>query len=192
MKYLIGVLIFIFLLIFVIIKLLSGGSAPKNLPPSLISYANSDTVVRYIIDNPTQNDSTHRDIIITVGKDAATLTITGGYNGNVISSNSFTSNPNAYAAFLAGLEKSAAFTKGNTTASAQDERGYCATGNRYSYDIVDGDGKRIQHFWSTTCGTKTFKGEPNVASLLFIDSISGGWSKSLPASRSYKLSITPV
>src|SRR4051812_34231477 len=106
MKYLIGVLIFIFLLIFLIIKLLTGGSdsGSKLLPPNLITYANSDTTVRYIIDNPTQNDTTHRDIVITVGDSAATLTITGGYNGNVLSSHNFTSNPNSYAAFLAGLQ----------------------------------------------------------------------------------------
>jgi hypothetical protein len=172
MRFLIGVLVFIFILIFIIIKLLTGGSSEqKNLPPSLISYANSDTTVRYVIDNPVQNDASHRDIIVTVGKDAATLTITGGYNGNIVSTQSFTSNPNAYAAFLASLDKSANFTKGSTDTSAQDERGYCATGNRYSYDIVDGDGKRIQHFWSTSCGVKTFKGDTSVVSQLFRNQI---------------------
>jgi hypothetical protein len=168
MRYLIGVLVFIFLLIFLIIKLLSGGSGQKQpLPPSLVSYATTDTTVRYIIDNPTQNDKTHRDIIITVGQDAATLTITGGYNGNIISSRSFDSNPNSYAAFLSGLDKTGQYTKGNTDSRYVDERGYCANGNRYSYDIVNGDGKRIQHLWSTTCGVKTFKGQPEEVSRLF-------------------------
>lgn len=173
MRYLIGILVFIFLLIFLIIRLLSGGggSEQKNLPPALISYANTDTTVRYIIDNPTQNDETHRDIIITVGKDAATLTITGGYNGNIISTESFTGNPNAYAAFLASLDKSGGFTKGDNRASVQDERGYCATGNRFSYDIVDGDGKRIQHLWSTSCGVKTFKGVTGIVDQLFRNQI---------------------
>jgi hypothetical protein len=156
------------LLIFLIIKLLTGGSGQKELvPPNLISFANTDTTVRYIIDNPTQNDATHRDIIITVGRGDATLTVTGGYNGNVISSRSYPNNPNAYAAFLAGLDKSGEYTNGNSNPKFQDERGYCATGDRFSYDIVDDGGNRIQHFWSTSCSEKTFKGKSDIVNRLF-------------------------
>jgi hypothetical protein len=55
MRYLIGVILAIVVIIFVIIKLLSGGgSDTTKQAPDLISYANTDTSVRYTIDNPVQ------------------------------------------------------------------------------------------------------------------------------------------
>jgi hypothetical protein len=168
MRYLIGLVIFIFLVIFVIIKLLGGGgSEKKDLPPSLSTYANSSTTMRYTIDNPTQASETHRDVIIEVGSDVSTITVTKGYEGEVIRTASYPMNPNAYADFLLALERTGSYTVGNTDEKFKDERGYCATGNRYSYDIVDGNGSAIQHFWSTSCKQKTFRGDVKAVGRLF-------------------------
>lgn len=167
MRYLIGLVIFILLIIFLIIKLLSGGNSKPNLPPSLSSYANTSTTVRYIIDNPVQAPQNHNDIVIEVGSSNADIKITTGYDGEVVKEQSFPMTDAAYAAFLLSLQHSGGYTLGNNDPQLKDERGYCATGNRYSYDIISGDGDRIQHYWSTSCNQKTFKGLPDVVRQLF-------------------------
>lgn len=172
MKYLIGLVIFIFLIIFIIIKLLTGGSGEKpKLPPSLASYADTSTTVRYIIDNPVQATQNHHDIVIEVGSSSTDIKITQGYDGDVIKEQSFPMTEAAYDAFLRSLQHSGGYTLGNADSSLQDERGYCATGNRYSYDIVNGDGDRIQHYWSTSCNEKTFKGKADVVRDLFVSQV---------------------
>lgn len=172
MKYLIGIVVAILIIIFVIIKLLSGGSdQPMTKAQPLLHYANTNTLVRYTIDNPVQSNETHNDIIITVGKDQATLTVTQGYQGTVVRTQSYDNNQNAYANFLAALERTGGYTLGDTNKDTQDERGYCATGNRYSYDIVDGSGNLTQHLWATSCKQKTFKGSIDLVDRLFRDQI---------------------
>jgi hypothetical protein len=166
MRYLIGLVIFILLIIFLIIKLLTGGSKP-NLPPSLVSYADTATTVRYTIDNPVQAPETHNDIIIEVGSSSTDIRIMKGYDNEVVKEESFPMSTSAYATFLLSLQHSAGYTLGNTDPQLQDERGYCATGNRFSYDIIGGDGHRIQHLWSTSCKDKTFHGLPGVVRDLF-------------------------
>ncbi len=169
MRYLIGLIIAIAVIIFVIIRLLIGGGSntPQVTPATLANYADSDTTVRYSIDNPVQAGENHRDIIIVVGDSSATITVTKGYQGEVLNSESYPTSVEAYRTFLLALDHSANFTKGNSNPAYKDERGYCATGNRYSYDIVDGDGKEIQHFWSTSCKDKTFQGDVGITQQLF-------------------------
>jgi hypothetical protein len=123
--------------------------------------------VRYVIDNPVQAGDNHRDITIEVGNNAASITITKGYQNEAIKSESFPTSVEGYRTFLLALEHTADFTNGNNDEKLRDERGYCATGNRYSYDIVSGEGKQLQHYWSTTCKDKTFKGNADAASRLF-------------------------
>lgn len=173
MRYLIGLVIFILLIIFLIIKLLSGGSHKTQLPPSLVSYADTATTVRYTIDNPVQAPQTHNDIIIEVGSSSTDIKVTKGYDGEVVKEQSFPMTTSAYATFLLSLQHSAGYTLGNTDPQLQDERGYCATGDRYSYDIIAGDGHRIQHLWSTSCKDKTFRGLPDVVRELFTAQVPG-------------------
>ena len=168
MRYLIGLLVFIFIIIFVIVKLLTGGSSEKPaLPPSLASYASTQTTVRYTIDNPVQAGQNHRDVVIEVGNTSAIITITKGYQGEVLKTKNYPMSEDAYADFLLALDRTGNFTVGNSDKSVQDQRGYCANGDRFSYDIVKADGSLIQHYWSTSCAEKTFRGKPDVVQQLF-------------------------
>jgi hypothetical protein len=167
MRYLIGLVIFIFLIIFLIIKLLSGGGNKPDLPPNLASYAHTATTVRYTIDNPVQAPQNHNDIVIEVGSSSADIKITSGYNGDIVKQQSFPMTDSAYENFLLSLDHSGGYTLGDNNSALKDERGYCANGNRFIYDIVSGDGSLIQHYWSTSCKEKTFKGLPDVVSRLF-------------------------
>ncbi len=168
MKFLIGVVITIVLLIFIIIKLLTGGSGSKAPAPlNLASYASTATTVRYTIDGPVSAPQTHNDIIIEVGSSSTDIKITKGYDGEVIKEQSFPMTESAYSTFLLALQKSAGYNLGNSNKKFQDQRGACATGNRFIYEVISGEGDTLQHFWSTSCKDKTFKGLPDVVRQLF-------------------------
>lgn len=169
MRYLIGLLVIIAVMIFIIIRLLAGGSSgPEPLPRDLTSYANTSTVVRMTIDNPVQATSAHRVIQITVGRDATDFTLFQGYERSVLNQKTYPMTTTAYAAFLRSLQFSGRFNDGNDDPALKDERGYCALGDRYVFEIIDDSGEVLQHFWATSCGEKTFKGEEEVVESLFM------------------------
>lgn len=165
MKYLIGLLIALGLIIFIIVKFVFGGGTPP--PPPLSSYYDTGTEVRMIIKNPTQASSKHEEIQITVGRRLATLTIFRGYQYSIIKTKSFLMNDASYRDFLRGLQISGQFMKGDTKAKYRDDSGYCALGLHYVYEIVDPVGNVTQKLWSTSCGVKTFGGDADTVQQLF-------------------------
>ena len=173
MRYLIGLILSIAVIVFIIIKLLGGGggSTVSVTPKSLASYATSDVTVRYTIDNPVQAAQTHNDVSIDVGNAQAVMTVTRGYDGEVVRTKSYPMSVTAYETFLLSLDRTGNFTSGNTDPALLDERGFCANGNRYLYEIIGSDGAAIQHFWSTSCGVKTFRGDSKEVERLFVNQI---------------------
>jgi hypothetical protein len=168
MKYLIGLLIAIVVIIFIIIKLLTGGGGGVVQKPAPLSdYADTDTTMRYTVQNPTQATETHREIQITVGQDSSEIVIYKGYNGSVLSRKTYPMTEAAYRDFLRGLMISGDYTNGNPDKALRDESGYCAAGDRFVYEIVDGSGDVKQHFWSTSCGEKTFRGNIPIVQSMF-------------------------
>jgi hypothetical protein len=168
MRYLIGLLITIAVIIFIIIRLLAGGggdNAPKA--QQLAELAATDTKVRLTIENPVQATETHREIEITVGRNSADFVLYRGYENDTIRSKTYGMNETSYADFLRSLQLSGKYTEGSNDASLRDERGYCATGTRYVYEIIDENNSVTQHYWSTSCGPKTFGGDAEVVQNLF-------------------------
>lgn len=173
-RYIVGFLLAVGLIIIVIvliIKALTGG--PKNQAPSvqdITSFANTSTTVQFTIDSPVTASQNHKDIIINVGNAQADLRVTQGYEGQTIREKSYPMNANAYTVFLKALDYNG-FTKGNNDASLQDERGHCATGDRYIYEAIDPDGNTLQHYWYTSCNNGTFQGNVSVIQQLFENQI---------------------
>lgn len=127
--------------------------------------------MRMVIETPTQSPQTRRKVEIVVGNDQATLNIYRGYDGDVITSKSYGMSEAAYAVFLRGLRISGHYTEGNNDPAQRDEHGYCPLGDTYVYEIVKGDGSVVQHYWSTTCGAKTFGGNAALVQQLFENEI---------------------
>jgi hypothetical protein len=178
MKYFFGFLASIGLIIFVIVLIVRGftGGGDKNtkLPTPLSDYAHTSVQMQYIMDGPTVADQERRSLRITVGQDESSAEVLEGYNQNVIASKSYVSNDAAYGEFLRALDI-AGYTKGANEESSQkntDERGFCPSGYRYSFDIIDGSSRK-QHLWATSCGAKqgTFKGKTSAVRTLFEDQI---------------------
>lgn len=187
MRYLIGLLVTIGLLIMLIFVIVQHDGGGKNKVPeskkSLISYARTDAVARLTTDGPIVAEQKHQQIEITVGRDDVTIAMKQGYNGTVTDLQTYSNTEASYNAFLHSLDR-AGFTKGDTSARLQDEGGFCALGSRYVFEFIQ-DGKTLERFWATSCGkTKTYLGSLDLSLLLFrhqvpdYDTITANFSRS--------------
>jgi hypothetical protein len=165
-RYIAAFLLAIGLIIIVIILIVHGPSTPVQQPINLNNDGNSDTTVQLSVDSPITAPSTHHDIIVNVGDSQSSLVITQGYDGQIINSKSYPMSPNAYSIFLRTLMING-FTLGNNSPAVADETGHCALGDRYTYEVIDGNGNVLQHYWSTTCNTGNFEGDIVVIQQLF-------------------------
>lgn len=167
MRYIIGLLIGIGLIVLLFVLIFRGGSspAPSTIKP-LVSYANTTTTVRYTDDYPIDSDQNHRVVETTVGRDQTTLNVEQGYQGTVIRSQSYANNPTSYANFLSGLQVSG-YNKGDTSPALRNDLGQCPLGHRYIFEILNGN-NIVQRFWSTSCGNiGSFKGDTATVQELF-------------------------
>ncbi|HSX34197.1 MAG TPA: hypothetical protein VLF62_00960 [Candidatus Saccharimonadales bacterium] len=169
MKYFIGfigVVALIILVFVLIVRGFSGGGSKNDKPQTDLSdYTNTSTVMRFTTEGPVTANQNYDEIRITVGRDASTVEVVNGYQGNVVKAKTYPNNSDAYGNFLRSLQL-LNFTKGNPDPKLADERGYCPTGNRYVYEIVSGNAD-VQRFWIGTCGVGTFKGNSQVIRSLF-------------------------
>jgi len=169
MRYFIGFLVTIGLIILVIVLLVGGGNNHPKVPTTsrpLASYATTDASVRLTIDGPTNSETEHQQIRITVDRNSVTYEQIQGYQGHVVELQTFPSNEQAYGAFLRSLGL-AGYTQGDTSKDLQDERGYCALGDRYVFELFQDD-RTLQRFWNTSCNkTKTYHGNTGQTVELF-------------------------
>jgi hypothetical protein len=161
MRYIIGFLIGLGLIILLFVMIFRGGNGPAPAPNAtqrMVDYANTETVVQYIDDYPVAADQTHRQLVTTVGRDQTTFTIQSGYEGKTLRTQSYPNNATSYAVFLRSLQIYG-YTNGDTSAALRDDRGYCPLGHRYIFTIKNGD-QNVQRFWATSCGNVgSFKGQ---------------------------------
>jgi hypothetical protein len=172
MRYILGFLISIGLLILVFVMIFrGGGNAPApNVPAQLVDYANTNVTVQFIDDYPVNADQTHRQLTTTVGRDVVTFAVESGYQGTVLREKSYNNNPTAYANFLRALQI-AGYNSANTDPALRDERGYCPTGHRYIMLIKDNE-RTVQRLWSTSCGNiGSFKGRIDTVRTLYLKQV---------------------
>jgi hypothetical protein len=169
MKYFIGFLVSVGLIVLVIILVmrgLSGGPKPVIQAP-LSDYASTTSVVRLTVAGPIVGDQQFHSYQITVGRDQASIETRKGYQNSVIDQKSYANNQEAYFNFLRALDL-AGFTKGDTKSPNKDERGMCAIGDRYVVQIKN-DNSDVERFWTSTCRGQNgnFRGSIDQVRLLF-------------------------
>ena len=174
MRYIVGVLIaigLVILVIVVIIKLIfGGGGSPKTAQKPLTDYANTGVTVQMTIEGAVVADQNYREIVINVGQNQSYVDVFQGYQNNLLTNKTYNNNAVAYATFLRSLQF-AGYTLGNPNPNLADERGRCALGNRYVFEILQG-GQDLQRYWTSTCsGVKTFEGSFGLVRALFIRQI---------------------
>lgn len=169
LRYFIGFLVVLGLIIVVIALLFRGGGGTKTnapTPKALSSYSTTDAVARMTISGPVSSPQTHNQLQVTVGRDTTTYQQFLGYDGNVISSQSFPNTETSYNVFLHALAH-AGYTLGVTDPKLSNSAGYCPLGRVYTFELVQ-DGKSLINFWDTSCGsTKTYGGNLNLTLALF-------------------------
>jgi hypothetical protein len=170
MRYFLGFLASIGLVVlvfFLVLRGLGGKDTPVDLNP-LTDYANTNTIVRMTVDGPIIADQQHQAYRITVGRSETRIETLQGYQYDTIASKTYENNQEGYTNFLRALDL-AGYSRGNEEADSQaeDERGVCAFGNRFIFEIINGT-SQIQRYWSTSCGGQgTFRGNAENVKRLF-------------------------
>lgn len=169
LRYFIGFVVALGLIIALIILLFSGNSSTvtkQSAPRLLSSYSDTNSVTTMTINGPITAQSTHTTIRVSVTRDSATFQQFVGYDGTVVVAKSYSNSVNSYSAFLRALAH-AGFNLGVTNPSITDPTGYCPLGSIYTFNLQD-QGTDVYKFWTTSCGTpKTYKGNTNLTVQLF-------------------------
>jgi hypothetical protein len=168
MRYIIGFLIALGLIVLLIILLIGGGNKSGHKPTGklLYEYASTDAQVSLTVDGPVNADSLHNQIRITVDNANVTFEQIKGYQDTVVNTKLYANNTDAYDAFLHALMR-IGFTQGDNDPALKDESGYCAAGDRYIVELTDGD-DTLERYWSTSCdNTKTYLGNMSLTLSLF-------------------------
>ncbi|HVX48045.1 MAG TPA: hypothetical protein VHA05_01680 [Candidatus Saccharimonadales bacterium] len=167
MRYFIGFLVTIGLLILLIVLLLTGGgNGGHKKPPvptkprsvsELASYADTDAAVQMVIDGQINADQNHSAVRVTITNSDVTFEQIQGYEGTVVNTQVYKNNVSAYNNFLYAIGR-AGFLLGDNNPKLANEKGYCALGSRFIFTFNEG-GNQIQRYWATSCGgIHTYKG----------------------------------
>lgn len=170
MKYFLGftAVILLVLVTFILIwRGFTGGGDEPEVPPPLTDYTFTSVSVRLTIDGEINAQQEHQAIRMTVSRSESRLEVLNGYDRKLANSKSYPSIQEAYGNFLRALDL-LGFSEGIDNPDLEDERGYCPSGQRLIYEIVDGT-EVIQRYWSTSCSSSqgTFEGEARSIRSLF-------------------------
>jgi hypothetical protein len=168
MRYFIGFLVTMFLIILLVILIFGGGNKSKvpTTSKALTSYATTGSDVSMTVSGPINAESLHQEYRITVDRNNVTFEEIKGYQGNVVKLKTYSNNMAAYDNFLHALAR-AGFTNGNNSKALSDETALCPLGSRYVFKLSQG-GNDLERYWATTCtGTKTYLGNFNMTTSLF-------------------------
>jgi hypothetical protein len=150
MRYYLGLLITIGLLIVLIFLLFHGGGKKgPTVSQPLYSYASTDAEVRLTIDGPINANQDHQQVQITVNQNVVTFDQFQGYDGTVVNQQQFANSESAYSSFLYALYLNG-FTEGNNSSALSSEQGHCALGDRYIFQLIEG-GNNLERYWATDC-----------------------------------------
>ena len=154
MRYFIGFMLLIALLIFLIVLVVMGrGSRGPVIPTrELASYSTTNAQVSFRDDGQINANSEHRQIQITVDRRNVLYEEIAGYDGRVVNSKRFNNTENAYNVFLSALGH-AGFTLRDKSEALVNEKGRCPLGRRYIFEMSEGS-KLIQRSWATSCGNQ--------------------------------------
>lgn len=180
MRYFIGFLLTLGLVILLIVLLFGGGNDSKQSAPeqtqqgnrSLESFANTDAEASMVIAGAINADELHRQIRVTVDRTTVTYQTVQGYEGRVIEQRTFANNQAAYEAFLKALSVTG-FTQGDRSAELASEQGRCPLGTRTVFSFKDASDKQLMRFWTTSCGEKSYLGNSVATTRLFQAQVPG-------------------
>ncbi len=171
MRYLLGVIAFIVLLVIAVVTLVSRDNDQPNETANqagtrlvVLSEEAKDGKVILTINGKVVGEEQHRSIRITISHTNRILEVLRGYEFAVDKNQTFSNNDAAYDVFLHALDNAGFIRERNFT--PRDERGVCPLGNQFIYELKDSTDIKL---WSTSCNSKegTFAGQAKLIQDLF-------------------------
>lgn len=138
---------------FIILFTGGGEESPTNQPKvlPLPEYYDTNADVSLTTRGRVTGDDTHSSIRITVDQFQRRLDILGGYNNNIVQTETFTNNQQAYKAFLYAINDAGfMIPKSGVSEAAAQPLGKCPLGNQYIFELNDG-GEELSGLWASNC-----------------------------------------
>jgi hypothetical protein len=169
MKYIIIAIIGFFVILFGVLLFTRGGNqsptSTSTKAVQLSDYAKkSGSKAEFITDGPINGENAHRVIRIDVTANSRTIDIIQGYNGNVMSSNSYPNTSEAFGQFLAAIDREG-FTKENKIRGT-DYTAICPAQFRYTFQLSQNT-ENVKKLWTASCATGSFGGNRQAVTSLF-------------------------
>jgi hypothetical protein len=170
-RYFIGVGIVILLLLLLVVFVFRRDNKPANPAQNtgtvaqLVDYADKNSEVSLTTIGKVVGNEQHRSVRITVSANERRIEILSGYDQQVLSSQTYANNQEAYETFLSALGGQG-FTRSKKT-SITDPRSVCPTGLHYQY-LVTENSEEKSNLWSVSCDKSgSFSGRSGTIRELF-------------------------
>lgn len=171
MRYFLAIIGVVFFIVLAIILIVSSGRHNSQKPINVTNYNYSGTTMVYTENGILNGEDIHRAIRISISNDTRVVDILGGYEPNILQSETLPNTPAAYGAFLQALEASG-FAQSRST-NEPYKYGVCPTGYLYNYEILTPNGA-VSNLWGDECSASdgTFAGNAQEVQVLFQNQIS--------------------
>lgn len=131
----------------------------------LVDYADKNSEVSLTTIGRLVGNDEHRQIRITLSASERRIEVFSGYDQQLLSSQTYTNNSEAYETFLSALGGQG-FIKAKET-DISDSRSVCPTGRHYEYLLTE-NGEEKSNLWSVSCDRSgTFNGRGGTVRELF-------------------------
>lgn len=166
MKYFLGLLGVLLLIIFILVLAFGGGSdtATQKDVKRLADYATEPATTAILTQGGAINSvEDHRVIRVSVTDSVRRIEILEGYDGDVLKTKTYSNTTSAFRAFLAGLEQVGFSRERSTSASFES---VCPESRRFRYEL-DSNDETVINTWSASCEKGTFNGRTTSVQNLF-------------------------
>lgn len=161
--------VFLLIIIVIILVFFRGGSDDKKATPKALneySY-DSSSEVSFTTRGAINGDDKHRSIRIIVARDYRRIDVVQGYEGNVIKTQQFVNNSEAYREFLYAIDRAGFLNEKKIDEKQDIQAGRCSTGSLFIYEHNVGT-EEISESWNATCKDMgTFVGNTTLVRSLF-------------------------
>lgn len=169
MKYILGALGVIFVVILAVVLIMRGGGDNRStVEPRLVVSEQAREGISAVLTTQGEvvGEDQRRAIRIVVNQDERRLEILSGYGEAVERASTFANTHAAFETFLVALDQAGFDAKRET--AIDDERGACPLGRRYIYELKE-HSQELVRLWNTSCGKRlgTFDGNSTTIRRLF-------------------------
>ncbi len=133
---------------------ISGGIFNAQPLPEQISVTDTGNgrSIRMTVEGPIVANEDRESYRIEISNSNRSISALGGYDGQVKNSKEYTNSVRAFSELVFALEKAGFDERRQVTGSQAEERGSCATGRQYIFEILQ-DGRQVSRAWTTSCGS---------------------------------------